>query len=306
MDRQSRILPAGILAVMFAMVFLTGCTTEEQKEAAKKYQQQAEYYAEGNSFDKAQKVMEQALEQTPKDEDLQEAADKIKQKADEMKNYNETMKAAIDAVEKDDAKALDELQESEEGKALAQMAGDGGSYIYLPEGGTTGKGIGFYNFHDCGCHQWYYGDYKDGKRDGNGIWYYTSSHTEDGNLYKEVYNGEWGQDMPNGKGHQLIVLGDKVDTDQKFKVKDGLFYGTYKIKDKLEDGTVVTGKYKLKKGKYVTISDKELEANNFAVPDKPHLAIAFLYDKAGELKSCTMVYAKDVTKGVKHFYQEDS
>ncbi|MFG6382726.1 MAG: hypothetical protein K1V96_00510, partial [Lachnospiraceae bacterium] len=66
--------------------------------------------------------------------------------------------------------------------------------------------------------------------------------------------------------------------------------------------TEVSGKYKLKKGKYVTISDEELEKNNFVVPKEPHLAIAFLYDEAGELRSCTMVYAEDVTKGVKHFY----
>ena len=70
----------------------------------------------------------------------------------------------------------------------------------------------------------------------------------------------------------------------------------------MEDGTEVSGTYQLKKGKYVTISDEELEANNFVVPEKPHLAIAFLYNEAGEIKSCTMVYAKDATKGVKHFY----
>ena len=100
----------------------------------------------------------------------------------------------------------------------------------------------------------------------------------------------------------MVVLGDKVDTDQNFQVKNGLFYGTYDIKDKLEDGTEVSGKYELKDGKYVTISDEELESNNFVVPEEAHLAIAFLYNEAGELKSCTMVYAEDVTKGVKHFY----
>ena len=117
-----------------------------------------------------------------------------------------------------------------------------------------------------------------------------------------MYNGEWKKDVPNGEGHQVIVLDDQVDTDQKFKVKKGLFYGTYKIEETLEDGTVVTGKYKLKKGKYVTISDEELTENNFVIPDQPHLAIAFLYDENEVVKSCKMVYAVDVTKGVKHFY----
>lgn len=302
MKRHTKFITMGIMTAMTAMVFLTGCTTEEQKEAAKKYQAQADTYVEGNSYAKAQEAMQKALEQTPKDKELQAAADELDKKAEEMKSYNETMEAAIKAIEADDAKALDELQESDAGQALAEMVGDGGSYIYLPEGGTSGKGIGFYTFDDCDCDQWYYGDYEQGKREGNGIWYYASTHTEDGSLYKEVYEGAWSEDAPNGKGHQTIVLGDTVDTDQDFKVKNGLFYGTYKIKDKLEDGTEVSGKYKLKKGKYVTISDEELEANNFVVPDEPHLAIAFLYDEAGEIKSCTMVYAEDVTKGVKHFY----
>lgn len=306
MGRQSKALTAGVLAAVFAMSFLTGCTTKEQKEAQKEaageYRQQAEYYVEGNSYARAQEAMDKALEQTPKDKELQEAAEKLNQKAEEMKSYNETMEAAMKAIEKDDAKALDELQESEAGKALAEYVGEAGSYLYLPEGGNSGTGIGFYTFEDCDCDQWYYGDYQDGKREGNGIWYYASSHTDDGSLYKEVYDGAWSGDVPNGKGHQLIALGEKVDTDQDFKVKNGLFHGTYQIEDKLEDGTVVTGEYKLKKGKYVTISDEELKANNFEVPEEPHLAIAFLYDEAGEIKSCTMVYAEDVTKGVKHFY----
>lgn len=303
MEKPSRIA-AGILAV-FAMMFLTGCTKEEQREAADQYQQQAEYYTEGNSYFEAQKAMNQALEQTPKDKELQEAAEKINQEAAKMRQYNETMAAAMEAIEKDDAKALDELQMSREGKELAKMAEETGNYVYLPDGGASGKGIGIYVFDNCDCRQWYYGDYMEGKREGSGIWYYVSSHTQDGSLYKEVYDGQWSQDVPNGKGHQLIALGDTVDTDQKFKVKNGLFYGKYKIKDTLEDGTVVTGKYRLKKGKYVTISDEELIANNFEVPGEPHLAIAFLYNESGDLKSCKMVYAEDATKGVKHFYSQD-
>ncbi|MCI8484280.1 MAG: hypothetical protein HFH41_08065 [Lachnospiraceae bacterium] len=302
MKKNTKFLTAGLTVGMFAMICLTGCATEEQKEAAKQYQAEADTYVEGNNYEKAQEAMEKALEQTPKDKELQAAAEELNKKAEEMKPYNETMEAAIKAIEADDAKALDELQESQAGRDLAELAKETGSYIYLPSGGTSGKGIGFYTFKDCECDQWYYGDYDQGKREGNGIWYYASSHTEDGNLYKEVYNGQWSGDAPNGKGHQLIVLGDKVDTDQDFQVKNGLFEGSYEIKDKLEDGTEVSGKYELKEGKYVTISDEELEKNNFVVPEEAHLAIAFLYNEAGELKSCTMVYAEDATKGVKHFY----
>ncbi|EOT27476.1 hypothetical protein C805_01584 [Eubacterium sp. 14-2] len=304
MKRHTKFVTAGMTAAMLTVFCLTGCggPTEEQKQAAEKYRSEAETWLEGNNYTKAQEAMEKALEQIPEDEELQAAAEEINKKAEEMKGYNETMEAARAAMEADDAAALDALQESEAGQALVKMAKDTGSYIYLPEGGTSGTGIGFYTFDDCDCDQWYYGDYQEGRREGNGIWYYASSRTEDGSLYKEVYNGQWSQDAPNGKGHQLIALGDTVDTDQDFDVENGLFYGTYDVKDTLEDGTEVTGKYELQNGKYVTISDEELEANNFVVPEEPHLAIAFLYNEAGEIKSCTMVYTEDTTRGVKHFY----
>ena len=298
MERQGRIAVAFVL-VAFAMIFLTGCTTEKHTEAAKETQQQTEHDAEKSGYEVSGDSPGQKLQQNPKDKD---EAEETNQEITEDNLYRPLMEAAIEAIEANDAEALHELQESEGARILSASVRDGEHYIYFPDGEQSGKGIGFYTFKECSCKQWYYGDYKDGKRHGKGIWFYVSSNTEDGSLYQEVYDGDWKEDVPNGKGHQLIALGDHIDTDKKFKVKNGLFYGTYKIKDKLEDGTVVRGKYKLKKGKYVTISDEELEANNFEVPKGPHLAIAFLNNKEGVVKSCSMVYAEDITKGVKHFY----
>ena len=295
MERQSRITRAGILAAMLAIMFLAGCTTKEEKQAANEYQGQESYDTKANGSD-------QGSQENASDKDRKNETEEESQETEEMKNLRITMEKAMEAIESDDAKALNKLQKSKKGKALIREAEKEGSYLYLPKGGNTGTGIGLYVFENCDCKQWYYGDYQNGRRQGSGKWYYVSDQTEDGSLYKEVYDGDWSGDMPNGKGRQLIILGDHVDTDQKFKVKNGLFYGTYKVEDTLEDGTVVAGEYKLKKGKYVTISDEELEANNFAVPEEPHLAIAFLYNEAGEVKSCTMVYAEDATKGVKHFY----
>lgn len=298
MERRGRIAVA-FAFMAFAMIFLTGCTTEEHTEAAKESQSLAEHDAEKSGYEVSGDTPGQEPRQIPKEEDLSEANNQKSAKEDP---YRPLMEAAIDAIEADDAQALHDLQESEDAKALSAKVRDGEHYIYFPAGGTSGKGIGFYTFKECSCKQWYYGDYKDGQRQGKGTWYYVSSNTKDGSLYREVYDGDWKEDAPNGTGRQLTARGDNVDTDKKFKVKNGLFYGTYKIKDKLEDGTVVRGKYKLKKGKYVSISDEELTANNFEVPKGAHLAIAFLYDEEGTVKSCSMVYAKDVTKGVKHFY----
>lgn len=282
MERRVRITMASVLLTL-AVIFTTGCTTEKQKEAAKETQQQTE--------------------QTPEDKKTKVSEDDAKEMQKENR-YRPLMEAVIEAIESDDAGKLYELQESADVKELALSVRDGEHFIYFPEEDDNSKGIGFYTFKECSCKQWYYGDYKDGEREGKGIWYYVS-RTEDGSLYKEVYNGSWSEDAPNGKGRQLIAFGDSVDTDKKFKVKNGLFYGTYKIKEKLDDGTIVRGKYKLKKGKYVTIPDEALVENKFAVPDEPHLAIAFLYDGNGIARSCRMVYAEDITKGVKHFYQSE-
>ena len=295
-----KFIVTGMVMVLAAMT-LTGCTTEEQREAAAKYQQEADIYAAGNNYAAAQEAMKKALEQTPKDKELLAAAEKLDQKAEEMKACNAAMQAAMQAIEANDANALNELQLNEQGKALADYIGEEGSYVYMPEGGTTGKGIGYYGFAGCDCNQWYYGDYKDGIREGTGTWFFVNNDTEDGSIYKEVYTGEWVADKPNGKGHQTIASGDSVYTDQDFDVVDGLFHGTYQINSTLEDGTPVTGSYTLQNGKYVVITDEELTANSFAVPQEPHLAIAFLYDATGAIRSCTMVYAEDVTEGVAHF-----
>lgn len=299
MKRYIKLLITGMTMVLVMAAF-TGCASKEEKEAAAKFRAEADKYVEGNNYEAAQKSMKKALEQTPKDKELQEASDKLDAKAKEMKSYVKVMKDAVAAIEAQDDKALNELQESAEGKALAEMMGDEGSFIYMPKGGKTGKGIGYYSFKGCDCNQWYYGDYKDGVREGNAVWYYVNPNIEEGKLYKEVYTGEWSKDKPNGPGHQYISSGDTV-TEKDFTAKDGLFDGTYEVKDTLEDGTEVTGKYTLVNGKYQVISDEELTANNFAVPEEPHLAIAFLYDASGAIRSCTMIYAKDVTEGAAHF-----
>ena len=186
MKRSQRVAEAGIVIMAVAMIFLTGCTTEKEREAARQYREEAEAYMEEEKYEQAQEAMKQALEQTPEDEELLAASEemnqKINQRIDEINAYNATMEAARQAIEADDAAALDALQESDAGKALVKAAQETGSYIYMPEGGTSGKGIGFYTFNDCDCDQWYYGDYQEGSREGNGIWYFVSSHTEDKSL----------------------------------------------------------------------------------------------------------------------------
>ncbi|MEG0962613.1 MAG: hypothetical protein RR139_02385 [Lachnospiraceae bacterium] len=300
MKIRSKLIITAAVAILTAMT-LTGCATKEEKEKAAKFQSEAENYMAGNNYEAATASMKKALEQNPKDKDLQAAAEKLKKKAEKMSGYTKTMQAAISAIEADDAQTLNNLQISKEGKELMELIGNEGSYLYFPNGGNSGKGIGFYSFPNCTCDQWYYGDYTEGSREGNGIWYFVNNNTDDGSLYKEVYTGQWSGDKPNGTGHQLIASGENIYTNQDYQVIDGLFDGNYPINDTLADGTAVTGNYTLTKGKYVVITDEELTANSFAIPEQPHLAISFLYDVTGAIRSCTMVYAENVTEGVSHF-----
>lgn len=309
MERHGRIAMAGVLAA-FAVIVLTGCTAEKEA-AVKESGLQEEYDAEEKNS-----VKEEGAEEEPgrpaqdaeskdaqrEEEGAEEGSGRPAQDAELEDAYQTLMEAAIEAIEADDAEALCELQESEEAKALGTSVRNGEHYVYFPDGEDSGQGIGYYTFEECSCRQWYYGSYEKGQREGKGKWYYVSGSTSDGSIYKEVYHGGWKDDVPNGKGRLAAASGDQVTANKKFRVKNGLFYGTYTIKDTLEDGTKVRGKYRLKKGKYVTIPDEELEAKRFVVPQEAHLAIAFLYDEAGKARSCSMIYAEDATCGVKHFY----
>ena len=98
MKKHQTIAEAGIMILSMAMIFLAGCTTEEQREAARQYREEAESFLEEGQYDEARKAMEQALEQTPEDEELLAASDKMNQeidrKIDEINGYNATMEAA--------------------------------------------------------------------------------------------------------------------------------------------------------------------------------------------------------------------
>ena len=172
MKNRKKFVVIGIIAILAVAIGITVYQTEKQKaaeraaeakrieeeekareaaqKAAEEFRAQANAYMEEGKYSEAQEAIEKAVAQTPEDEGLAAEAETLNQKAEEMKGYNATMEAAIEAIEADDAKSLDELQDSEEGKALEAMAEQEGSYIYFPEGEGNGKGIGFYTFEDCG------------------------------------------------------------------------------------------------------------------------------------------------------------
>ena len=109
MKKQSRMIPTAMFAAVCAMIFLTSCTTQDQKEAANDYQQSADQSTQEDTNDQ-------------KDKELQETADQSDEEDEQMESYNKTMKKAIKAIKKDDAKALDKLQDSKEGRKRRQLS----------------------------------------------------------------------------------------------------------------------------------------------------------------------------------------
>ena len=88
------------------------------------------------------------------------------------------------------------------------------SYFYYygdrnEAGRPDGTGIAVY-----GEDQYYYGQWSDGVRSGEGTWlkmyYYNASDTEaDRALISHSYNGSWQNNLPNGEGHEQYG----IDTD---------------------------------------------------------------------------------------------
>ena len=108
------------------------------------------------------------------------------------------------------------------------------SFIYIPDddGSHTGTGVGIYlfdnEFNDVNYY-FYYGDFVNGIRDGNGSIFKKIDYT-----YKYIFTGKWQNDAPNGTGYvyfdtdydSITVNGELVDglwngyTSYKWNVYD--------------------------------------------------------------------------------------
>ena len=94
------------------------------------------------------------------------------------------------------------------------------SYIYIPDadGTYTGTGAGIYLFENGGYY-FYYGDFVDGIREGDGSIFMK----QDGE-YKYIFTGEWKNDAPNGAGN-LYSESEKGTANYSGELIDGLWNG---------------------------------------------------------------------------------
>ena len=96
----------------------------------------------------------------------------------------------------------------------------------------SGKGLAMY-----ADNQYYYGEWKNGARSGNGMWikYYVydqNANAKDSIYLQHSYSGSWANDLPNGDGaeHYDFIdenLEPEVAYNRNFigNFKDGLYHG---------------------------------------------------------------------------------
>lgn len=192
----------------------------------KTYLDFAQSFAAGGDYDKAISILEEGYAQIGRDSlhqkieklriQWEEAQTQIEQEA-EFRTYMQNIYELMEAEDYDEARYY--------GFDLKDILRDE-KYIYLPEDNEslTGIGAGFYRFNNyhqektafyfdsLSCYNLYFGNFVDGKREGNGI--------SISNCY--IFIGEWKNDSPNGQG-EIMIFGE--DGCIRGNLIDGLWDG---------------------------------------------------------------------------------
>ena len=126
---------------------------------------------------------------------------------------------------------------------LVEDFGEAEGFVYIPEGGLTGIGLGIYsiNFPKWSYEALYYGGFVNGVRTGHGRLYVMDS------LLKALvlFEGEWINDAPNGLGSYVVKkdLGEQgyLSSEVSGMLVNGLWNGTVSVK--YENSKVYTTNY---------------------------------------------------------------
>ena len=119
-------------------------------------------------------------------------------------NRDEQLKEMMTYWADNNQKALDDLANLDRFKAMSWALKNTTDFYYYGErnaaGQPEGKGIAVY-----ADNQYYYGEWKNGVRSGNGTWVHYHIHNtinkEDPYLYHQ-YTGSWAEDLPEGEGSE--------------------------------------------------------------------------------------------------------
>lgn len=144
-------------------------------------------------------------------------------------------------------KALDDLAKLERFMAMSwSLRGTDDCYYYGDKdanGLPNGRGIAVYR-----DNQYYYGEWKNGVRSGDGTWIHYHIHlvADSKDLYTyHQYTGGWEKDLPSGKGSEhyeynteLLKDGIGYDTNLIGSYSGGLIHGKFFITNLYSDGNV--------------------------------------------------------------------
>lgn len=189
-------------------------------------------------------------------------------------NQQEQLKEMMGYWENNNQKALDDLANLDRFIAMSwQLSGTDRYYYYgatNSDGQPDGKGIAVY-----ADNQYYYGDWKNGVRNGKGTWMHYHIHlkknTTDLYTYHQ-YTGEWANDLPSGEGAEhydydtaLLQKGIGYDTNKIGSYAEGLVNGDFYLTNIYADGTSKEWNAKAEHGSWVYQSENKDQKGNRTV-----------------------------------------
>lgn len=172
----------------------------------------------------------------------------------------EQLKEMMTYWEDGNQKALDDLANLDRFKAMSYQLKGTKKFFYYGDknvnGNPDGKGIAVY-----ADNQYYYGEWKNGVREGKGTWIHYHIHltkqTNDLILYHQ-YVGDFVQDLPDGKGQEhydyhteLFQKGVAYNTNYLGTYQKGLLNGDFYITSLYADGDIKDWNATAKEGKLI-------------------------------------------------------
>ncbi len=164
------------------------------------------------------------------DVDFSSYTEKIESERALMTARHDLMEQVISLMSASDYAGMMDVDGSENASTVVANM-DGTSYIYATDGydsSYTGKGAGIYTYSSLlsSGYYFYYGDYENGVRSGQGSLFVKMDGYNQAYL---VYEGAWSNDKPNGAGTETSVnedAGDELVTvTRSGNLVDGLFDG---------------------------------------------------------------------------------
>lgn len=155
--------------------------------------------------------------------------------------------------DEDEEKIKDIWQNEETRKFVINMENE---YIKLYSDEEKSKGVGVYKFNN-GDYGFYYGDYENSLRNGNGIWI---GKDMENNIWYD-YRGEWKENYPNGQGTYRWLMEGNTLRIHRGRFFNGKAEGKLELEQLRENGKRYHAVFYAKDGIPEEITDEELIGN---------------------------------------------